>query len=245
MPSSPQKTELPPAAILCGGIATRLRTVSEGRPKSLIKVAGEPFIAHQLRLLQQRGISRVVLCVGFLGEEIASFVADGTAFGLTVEYSQDGKVLRGTGGALRNALPLLGASFFVLYGDSFVDVDLNAYVQQLSRGDAKAVMGVFRNENRWDKSNVALADGFVDRYDKSATGAEFEYIDCGLSLFKAQALKILSTPDPLDLAEIYATLTHKRLLAAHVVERRFYEIGSPVGLAETEAYLGKRYGQHK
>jgi len=87
-------------------------------------VAGEPFIAHQLRLLRQEGIDRVVLCVAHLGEMIRDFAADERQFGLEVAYSFDGPTLVGTGGALRCALPLLGKKFFVLYGDTHLDVAL-------------------------------------------------------------------------------------------------------------------------
>src|ERR1700693_3124601 len=112
-----------PVAILAGGLATRLRPVTEAIPKSLIEVAGEPFIAHQLRLLRREGIRRVVICVGHLGDMIRAFVDDGARFGLDVAYSFDGSMLLGTGGALRQALPLLEEPFYVLYGDSYLDID--------------------------------------------------------------------------------------------------------------------------
>src|SRR5579884_3647556 len=100
-------------AILCGGLATRLRPLTETIPKSLIPIQGDPFIAHQLRLLRSRGIERVVVCAGFLGEMIREFIGDGGSFGLRATYSFDGGSLLGTAGAVRNALPLLDHSFFV------------------------------------------------------------------------------------------------------------------------------------
>ena len=65
-----------PVAILCGGLATRLRPLTEAVPKALIELNGEPFIAHQLRLLSSRGIERVVLCAGYRGEMICDYVGD-------------------------------------------------------------------------------------------------------------------------------------------------------------------------
>src|SRR5271170_1674359 len=114
-----------PMAILAGGLATRLRPTTDTVPKALIQVAGEPFIVHQLRLLQRKGVQKVVLCVGHLGEQIERCIGDGRQFGLQVAYSFDGKTLMGTGGALRRALPMLGQVFFVLYGDSYLDVALS------------------------------------------------------------------------------------------------------------------------
>src|SRR5271163_370338 len=109
-------------AILAGGLATRMRPVTERIPKSMIEVAGRPFIEHQLELLQAENVKNVVLCVGHLGEMIQAHIGDGKRFGLSVSYSFDGERLLGTGGALRRALPLLGHDFFVLYGDSYLDI---------------------------------------------------------------------------------------------------------------------------
>src|SRR5271165_5405998 len=115
-----------PVAILCGGLATRLRPMTETIPKALIELNGEPFIAHQLRLLSSRGIKRAVLCVGYRGEMIEEFVGDGAPFGLHAEVLFDGPTLLGTAGAVRRALPLLGENFFVLYGDSYLPCDYSA-----------------------------------------------------------------------------------------------------------------------
>jgi NDP-sugar pyrophosphorylase family protein len=108
-----------PVAILAGGLATRLRPVTETIPKSLIDVNGEPFIAHQLRLLRSEGVERAVICTGYLGEAVREFAGDGRGFGIDLAYCEDGPKLRGTAGAIRNALPLLGDRFLVLYGDSY------------------------------------------------------------------------------------------------------------------------------
>src|SRR4051794_31517259 len=100
-----------PIAILAGGLATRLRPITETIPKALIEIAGEPFLAHQLRLLRRNGFERVVLCIGYLADQIRDFAGDGSAFGLRIDYSVDGPRLLGTAGAIRRALPLLGDSF--------------------------------------------------------------------------------------------------------------------------------------
>src|ERR1041385_7195439 len=123
-----------PVAILAGGLATRLRPVTEKIPKSLVEINGEPFLAHQLRLLASRGIRRVTLCVGYLGEMVEAFAGDGGRFGLEVTYSPDGPQLRGTGGAVAQALPLLGEDFFVLYGDSYLPCDYAAVERAFHEG---------------------------------------------------------------------------------------------------------------
>jgi NDP-sugar pyrophosphorylase family protein len=143
-----------PIAILAGGLATRLRPITETIPKALIEVAGEPFLAHQLRLLRRYGFERVVLCVGYLGEMIQAFAGNGAAFGLRVEYAFDGPQLLGTGGALRRALPLLGERFAVIYGDSYLPCDYQAALAAFDDSGKLGLMSVYRNEGRWDTSNV-------------------------------------------------------------------------------------------
>jgi D-sedoheptulose 7-phosphate isomerase len=228
---------MPPVAILAGGLATRLHPRTTTLPKALVSVAGEPFIAHQLRLLRRKGIERVVLCVAHLGEMIREFVADGRQFGLEVAYSFDGPMLMGTGGALRRALPLLGQAFFVLYGDSYLDVALAPILLAFRRSGAPALMTVLRNEGRWDTSNVLFDGARVVRYDKRAPSLDMRYIDYGLGILSDNALAEWNTNASFDLADVYAKLAAGGQLAGYEVTRRFYEIGTPEGLAQTDTYL--------
>jgi NDP-sugar pyrophosphorylase family protein len=226
-----------PVTILAGGIATRLRPISGTTPKALIAVAGEPFIAHQLRLLRREGVERVVLCVGHLGEMIRGFIGDGRGFGLKVEYSFDGDKLLGTGGALKRALPLLGDAFFVLYGDSYLDIAYAPVLAAFRRARAPALMTVFRNDGRWDTSNVMFDGVRVVRYEKSAPTPDMRYIDYGLGILTPATLLHRPVGSAFDLAEVYRTLADAGELAGFEVTRRFYEIGTPAGLAETDAFL--------
>src|SRR5438045_847176 len=166
-----------PVAILAGGLATRLQPVTENTPKALLSVAGQPFLAHQLRLLQAAGIRKVVLCVGYRGEMIEQHFLDGRGIGLELSYSFDGPELLGTGGAIRKALPLLGKRFLVLYGDSYLPIDYAAPVQAFLDSGKLGLMTVFRNEGRWDKSNVWFVDKVIRSYDKKQQTPEMRYID--------------------------------------------------------------------
>ena len=161
-----------PVAILAGGLATRMHPLTERIPKALLEVAGRPFIEHQLALLRREGVRRVVLCVGFLGEMIEARIGDGTRFGLSVSYSFDGERLLGTGGALRRALPMLGEHFFVLYGDSYLDIAYAPVQAAYRESGLPALMTVFRNEGRWDTSNVLYDGNKVVRYDKAHPTAD-------------------------------------------------------------------------
>lgn len=226
-------------AILAGGSATRLRPISSTVPKSLVVVAGEPFIVHQLRLLRRERVRNVVLCVGYLGQMIREFVGDGSHFGLNVAYSFDGSRLMGTGGALRRALPLLTDPFFVLYGDSYLDVAFDPVIDAFRRSGAPALMTVFRNEGRWDTSNVLFDEGRVVRHDKRSPTPDMHYIDYGLGILTHEVLADRSPDEPLDLAEVYGLLALKGQLAGYELKQRFYEIGTHEGLAQTDEYLSK------
>jgi NDP-sugar pyrophosphorylase family protein len=228
-----------PVAILCGGLGTRMHPVTETVPKALIPVNDEPFVAHQLRLLAQSGFERAVLCVGHMGDMIEAFVGDGTRFGLRAGYSYDGDTRLGTAGALRKALPQLGEHFFVVYGDSYTACDYRAVQAAFERDDATALMTVFHNRGALEPSNVVFANGRVERYEKGATDPEFEYIDYGVSIFSAEAFATLPDGVSVDLAGVVASLIEQRKLAGYEIASRFYEIGSPTGLAETEALLGR------
>jgi NDP-sugar pyrophosphorylase family protein len=229
-----------PAALLAGGLATRLRPITETIPKAMVEVAGRPFIDHQLALLRRNGIRRVVLCLGYLGEQIEQHVGTGARLGLTLQYSHDGDRLLGTGGALRRALPLLGEVFWVIYGDSYMDIDYRAVLAHFPASRACGLMTVIRNENRWDKSNVVFRDGRLVCYSKRAPTAEMQHIDYGVSLLSTDVLASWPADEPFDLADVLSDMAARGELLGHEVTQRFYEIGSHQGLEETQLYLWAR-----
>ena len=228
-----------PVAILAGGLATRLRPITETVPKSLVDVAGRPFISWQLDHLKSQGADRVVLCVGHLGDRIQDFVGDGTRFGLRVAYSFDGPALAGTGGAVRNALPLLGTAFFVFYGDSYLPIDFNEVERAFVDSMKPALMTVLRNEDKWDRSNVLFQNGVIVEYNKRVTRPGMAHIDYGLSVLRATAF-LGCTNDAFDLAEIFHRMSLSGELAGHEVTKRFYEIGSHDGLRQTTDFLSSQ-----
>jgi len=225
-----------PVAILAGGLATRLRPLTETIPKSLIEIAGEPFLAHQLRLLKSRGIGRVVLCVGYLGGMVRDFAGTGESFGLEIQYSLDGPAPLGTAGALRQALPLLGEAFFVVYGDSYLPCDYRGIEAAFLDSGKPALMTVFPNEGQWDASNVEFSDGNIIRYEKSARTPAMRHIDYGLGMFRRPVFEALPS-GPHDLAAVYRELLARGELAAVEVPERFYEIGSQAGIEELSVKL--------
>jgi NDP-sugar pyrophosphorylase family protein len=226
-----------PVAILAGGLATRLRPLTDKIPKALVEINGEPFIAHQLRLLQRKGIRRVVLCLGYRGEMVQTFVGDGSSFGLAVEYAFDGPLLRGTAGAIHAALPLLDDEFFVLYGDSYLPCDYRAVEAAFRESAQPALMTVFRNHGRWDASNVEFANGRILAYDKKNRTPRMHYIDYGLGVFARRVFAHLPPGSVHDLGALYAGLLARGELAAWEAPERFYEAGSAPGIQELAELL--------
>jgi NDP-sugar pyrophosphorylase family protein len=225
------------AVILAGGLATRLGPLTEKIPKALLPVSGEPFIAHQLRLLQANGIDRAVLCIGYLGEAIREFVGDGSRFGIHAFYASDGPTLRGTAGAIANALPLLGETFFVLYGDSYLPCAYGLVAEEFRQSGLPALMTVYHNQGRWDASNVEFTDGRILAYDKVHRTPSMHYIDYGLGAFHRDVFADLPETGAYQLSAVYQDLLQAGRLAAFEVKERFYEIGSLEGLRELSALL--------
>jgi NDP-sugar pyrophosphorylase family protein len=229
-----------PVAILAGGLATRLRPITETIPKALVEVAGRPFAEHQAELLRAQGVTDVVWLVGYRATQIEEALGDGSRWGLRFTYVHDGPVLLGTGGALRRALPQLGEAFFVMYGDSFLECDFADVERAFRQSGRSGLMTVYRNEGLYDTSNVEFADGRIVRYEKQARTPAMRHIDWGLGVLTAGAFAPYPDGEPLDLARVYQDLLAAGDLTGYEVSNRFYEIGSPEGIADTDAYLRRR-----
>jgi NDP-sugar pyrophosphorylase family protein len=227
--------ELPPVCILAGGLGTRLGDHVRDVPKPLLVVAGEPFLFHQLRLLERAGARRVVLCVGYRGKQIEDVVGE-EKFGIRISYSYDAPGLDGTLGAIRRALPFLGERFLTLYGDTYLRIDYRAFDTLWQASRQPGAMAVLRNRGKWGSSNAVLADGLVVRYDKGRQTSDMEWIDYGLGGLTVRALDVAGAGQR-DLADLHRVLADRHLLYGFEAENRFYEIGTPEALQETDRFL--------
>jgi NDP-sugar pyrophosphorylase family protein len=229
-----------PVVILAGGLATRLRPLTEKIPKALVEVAGRPFLEHQLDLLKKNSIAEVILCLGYLGEMIEQRYGDGEALGVRIRYSFDGPILLGTGGAIKRASTLLPDAFFVLYGDSYLPIDFQAVAAAFIESGQPALMTVYANADAWDTSNVWFEQDRIRLYSKREKLPEMRFIDYGLMVCTRQIFDDSPCDVPFNLADTLETLSRKGQLAGYEVDQRFYEIGSPAGLAELDQLLSNR-----
>ena len=229
-----EPSSLLPVAILAGGLGTRLGVGARDRPKALAQVAGEPFVFHQLRLLARQGARRIVLCVGHLGSQIVDAVGDGARFGLDVRYAFDGPEPAGTAGALRRALETLGDAFLVTYGDAYLRIDHRSVQRAFEDSASPGLMTVLENEGRWGPSNAVFDDGRVTAYDKRTPPPGARWVDYGLLAF---ASGVFERDEAADLSDVCSHLAAHGSLAGFVAAERFYEIGTPQALAETDRFL--------
>jgi len=225
--------------ILAGGLGTRIKSVAPDLPKSLIPIHGLPFIDYQFELLKRHGLTDVVLCIGFHGDQIVDHVGDGAKFGVRVRYAEeDPNQLLGTGGAVVNALPMLAKEFVILYGDSYLPVDYSGLVTTYRSCGCQAMMTVIQNGGQWDASNARVEGDRVVFYSKSARPEEADWIDYGLTFLQRDVIESYADLEmPLDMGRIQGELVDQKQMAAQIMEQRFYEIGKPEGLADLEQFL--------
>jgi N-acetyl-alpha-D-muramate 1-phosphate uridylyltransferase len=231
-----------PVLILAGGLGTRLGELTESIPKVLVEVANKPFIYHQLKLLESNGIKEIVVALGHFGEKVQNYVEGLDDINMQINYSFDGDKLLGTGGAILNSLTLLSDPFYIMYGDSFLDIDYFEIAKYFLKKDKKALMTVLKNKNHWDRSNIEFSDEKILNYDKENITDRMEYVDYGLGILRKSAFENYSDGEKFDLAELYKKLINRNEMMAFEVKKRFYEVGSFIGINETSEYIKKKLG---
>jgi NDP-sugar pyrophosphorylase family protein len=226
-------------AILAGGLGTRLGSLTKDTPKSMVRIRGKPFLEYQLELLKRNNLEEIVLCVGHLEDEIESYFGTGSRFGVTIEYSEEEKPL-GTAGALRNAENLLGDDFLVLNGDTYLAINYGEVIDKYELSNKSGLMVVYKNRNKYDKSNVIVNNSLVVEYNRSIQSPDMVYIDCGLSVLDKKALVFIPSGEFFQLDSVYSELIRRQELAVFEIKTRFYEIGSKSGLKDFKRLVEKK-----
>jgi NDP-sugar pyrophosphorylase family protein len=231
------------AVILAGGLATRLRPITERVPKSLIQIHDKPFLQYQLERLKDEGVTDIVLCVGYLGDRIVEYFGDGRKYGVNITYSNDGDHLLGTGGALKKAWKYLRKEFFLTYGDSYLFIDYPTVMSWFKKLDKQGLMVVYKNYDQYDKSNVSIEGNLVKSYSKTNKTKGMIYIDYGASILRRDVLNLVPEGAVCSLEELFAQLIEQQQLLAYEVKERFYQIGSVDGIEEFKQYISRLGGK--
>jgi NDP-sugar pyrophosphorylase family protein len=218
------------AVILAGGLGTRLGKITQVTPKPMVDVDGRPFLEHLVVRLRSRGFTDFVMLVGHLGEQIIEYFADGSEFGVSIRYSVE-KELLGTGGAMKQAEPLLAERFMVLYGDSYLPIDYAAPMAVFESSGKLGLITVYSNVPRIARNNVAVGPGgLVELYDKSAETPEMNGVEAGVLFMRRGALSLVE-PGKFSLEQtLFPKLIKRGELMGYVAGERFWDIGTPEGL---------------
>jgi len=229
-----------PIVILAGGLATRLRPITEKTPKSLIKINGVHFVLLQLDLLEKKGFKEIHFCLGFLGEQVEKAVKNSDYFErLNISFSYDGEKLLGTGGTIRKIINQLPDYFFITYGDSYLDINFHD-IQEIFESKKQrfaSLMTVYKNKDLFDTSNVIFENGSLELYSKINKDSRMAFIDYGVGILSNKCMDIYEKNSIFDLGELYENLSLKKELYGFEVFQRFYEIGSLQGIKDLSKYL--------
>lgn len=224
--------------MLCGGLGTRISPLSDRIPKSLIEVAGKPFIYHQFNLLSSNGFKKIIICAGHYGDQIVEFVGSGSKWGLDVSYSFDGNDKIGTGGALLKASKLLENFFFVMYGDSYLPINYLSMLDAFYKSNTLGLMAVYKNYNKKDRSNVMFyKDSKCIYYSKKIPSPKMKFIDYGVSILDKKILKKYENENKFDLSIVLENASNSGQLMGYEVFNQFYEIGSFEGINDINKYF--------
>ena len=231
--------EIVQAAILAGGLGTRLRPITDKVPKAMVPVNGRPFLEFEVDLLRNNHVDDLVLCLGYLGEQVEEHFGDGKKFGVRMRYSHDGKELLGPIGGLKMAEGLLDDCFFVTYGDAYLRMDYAGLMAALGRSRKLAAMAVYRHGGRLGKRDVVVKSGYVAVYDKKKSLPEMEWTNFGVTAMRKTTLGSVEAGKPCDEESFYGDLVRRRELLAYETYERFYEIGTERSLAEFSDFISR------
>jgi NDP-sugar pyrophosphorylase family protein len=223
--------------IICGGLGTRLGHLTKYTPKSMIPIEGKPFLEYQIENLKKQSITDIVLCVGYLSEKIEEYFANGDKFGVNIKYSFDKEKPLGQIGAVKNAETLLKETFFIMYGDSYISADLHKLHNLFMQHDKPALMVVYKNNDKYDRSNVIFQDNMVIGYGEKDRTRDMIYIDYGTSVLRKKALEIVPKDNLYSTEQFFSELVKKHELLAYESQERFYHIGNPEALEEFRNYI--------
>jgi NDP-sugar pyrophosphorylase family protein len=217
-------------AVLAGGLGTRLRPITDRLPKCMTPVGDKPFLYYLLQLFKEKGTDEVILCTGYLGEQIEEYFGNGKNMGLRLLYSRENGCLLGTGGALKLAEPILHDSLLVVNGDTYLNIDYKTIYEDFNMSKAQAL--IVASQCPTDTcGDLAVDDNFnVTAYDKTNPVGK-DYVNAGVMGLKRDILAEVNPAQVVSLeADIFPNLISRGDVRACITAKQFYDIGSFSGL---------------
>lgn len=217
------------AVLLVGGLGTRLRSAVPSLPKALASVGGKPFLELLVMQLGRQDIRQLVMCTGYMAEQIEEVFRDGSDFGVSIDYSKELTPL-GTAGAVKLAQCYLQdeQEFLLLNGDSFFEVDFNELVTFHRTHCSLVTMAVTQVKNAGRYGTVQVKDdgrvlGFMEKTGENLPGI----INAGVYVFDRTILAQISEgPASLE-RDVFPRLLEQRVYAFEQQQGLFIDIGTP------------------
>ena len=223
---------------MAGGLATRIRPLTNKIPKSMISIEGKPFLQYQIELLSCYGIKDIILCVGYMGEKIENCFENGNKYNTRIIYSYEKEKLLGTGGALKMTEPYLDEKFYLIWGDSYVRLNykkmFDFHLKNSKNFDV--TMAIFYNIRNFDKSNIVYKNGSIKKYDKNSTD-NMKYIDSGVMVLNKKLLSRIPNREVFQIENLFTKLAKEEKIKPFLIKKRYYEIGSLEGLNQFSKFV--------
>ena len=225
------------AAILAGGVGTRLRPLTYTTPKPMVLVNNRPYLEYLIELLKQNGISKVVLLLGYLHEKIVDYFGDGSNFGINMKYSI-GDVSFETGKRIRDAEDLIQNHFLLMYCDNYWPLDLERLLTFHNKNQTVATVTVYTNKDNITRNNMYVDEnGYVVKYDKSRKDKNLNGVEIGFFILDKKVLDLMPDDNLSFEKVVLPQLIKKRQLSGYLTDHRYYSIGSVERISKTEEFL--------
>lgn len=228
------------AVILAGGRGTRMRPLTDDRPKPMIEFHGKPFLAYLVEMLADQGFERVEMLLGYRAEVITDYFGDGDRFGVRIGYTiSDADDL--TARRLQLVEPRLDPLFLMLYCDNYWPLDMDRLWAHYQRVGLPVMTTIYANVDGYSRDNVRVDDGSrIEVFDRSRTAPNLAGVEISYALIPREMLSLLPEDgDELVEQALYPRLAADGLLAANVSGHRYYSVGSMHRLPLTEAFLAR------
>ena len=229
------------AVILAGGRGTRMRPITDTRPKPMVEFHGRPFLEYVVEMLREQGFERVLLLLGHLPEVIQDHFGDGSTFGVEVDYSvtapDDLTVSR-----VQTARDRIEDCFLLLYCDNYWPMRMDDMWRWFRQLEVPAMVTVYANRDRYrpGKDSVLVEDGYVRAFDKTQTVPGLQGVEISYAILTKPVLDLLPAEDELFELALYPQLARRGELGAYITDHRYYSVGSLERLPVTEQFLARR-----